>query len=154
LSFSNRLNFYYCHIFPTKHLLHLSKLWTIYHFMSIQITNVTCIWRCLLWFLTLLCYFYGYHYGMFLLLSTCLHISHSTICAIFVSFPCIILYFWWCYLFSTMWYIYVFFFSVVINLFSHKIVTSLCCCNVDRVIPIMAILRYDCKVALNTIVKK
>ncbi len=50
LYFNNRLNFCYYYRFPVKHL-HLSKLWTIYHFMSIQTTNVVCIWRCLLWFL-------------------------------------------------------------------------------------------------------
>jgi hypothetical protein len=35
LCFNNKLNFYYYHIFPMKHLLHLNKLWTICHFMSI-----------------------------------------------------------------------------------------------------------------------
>ncbi len=37
---------------------------------------------------------------------------------------------------------------------SHNITTSLCCCSVDLFIPIVTILRYDCKPALNTIVKK
>jgi hypothetical protein len=99
------LNFYYCHRFPMKHLLHLSKLWTICQFMSIQTTYVACIWGCLLWFLTILCYFYGYHCGL-LLLFTCLHIViiHSTICAILVNLPCITLCFWWCYLFNILWY--------------------------------------------------
>jgi hypothetical protein len=50
LCFNNRLNFYYRHKFPMKHLLYLNKLWTFYHFMSIQTTDVACIWRCLLWF--------------------------------------------------------------------------------------------------------
>jgi hypothetical protein len=40
------------HKFPKKHLLHLNKLWTIYHFMFTQTIDVACIWRCLLWFLT------------------------------------------------------------------------------------------------------
>jgi hypothetical protein len=59
--------------------------------MSIQTTYVTCIWRCLLWFLTWLCCFYGCHGGLLFLLSTCLHIviCHSTICAMFVNLPCI-----------------------------------------------------------------
>jgi hypothetical protein len=35
----------------------------------------------------------------------------------------------------------------------HNIVISLCCCNVDRFIPIITILRYDYKPILNTIVK-
>jgi hypothetical protein len=39
----NKSNFYYCHRFPMKHLLHFNKLWIIYHFMSIQTTNVACI---------------------------------------------------------------------------------------------------------------
>jgi hypothetical protein len=92
LYLNNKFNFYYYHRFPMKHLLHLSKLWTICHFMSIQTTNVACIWRCLLSFLTLLCCLCGYHCGL-LLLFTCFHIviSHSTICWILVSFPCIIL---------------------------------------------------------------
>jgi hypothetical protein len=37
---------------------------------------------------------------------------------------------------------------------SHNIVTSLCCCNVDSFILVIAILRYDYKPTLNTIVKK
>jgi hypothetical protein len=76
-----------------KHLLHLSILWTICHFMSIQTTNVTCIQRCLLRFLTRLGCFCNCHCSLFLLLSTCLHImiSHSIICVKFVSLPCIIM---------------------------------------------------------------
>jgi hypothetical protein len=94
------------HKFSMKHLLHLIKLWTIYHFMSIQTTNVACIWRCLLWFLIWLYYLCGCHYGFFFLLFACLHtmIHHPTICAIFVSLPYITLCFCWCYLFSTLWY--------------------------------------------------
>jgi hypothetical protein len=93
LCFSNRLNLYYCHKFPMKHLMHLSKLWIICHFMSIQTINVTCIWRCLLWFSTWLCYLYGCHHGMFFLLFAHLHIMicHTKICAILVNLPCIIL---------------------------------------------------------------
>jgi hypothetical protein len=53
LCFNNKLNLCYYHRFPMQHFLHLSKLWTIYHFMSIQTTNVTCIWRCLLCFFNL-----------------------------------------------------------------------------------------------------
>ncbi len=60
---NNRLNFCYHHKFPLKHLLHLSKLWTICHFMSIQTIDVACIWRCLLWFLTWLCCLYRCHRG-------------------------------------------------------------------------------------------
>jgi hypothetical protein len=43
---------------------------------------------------------------------------------------------------------------VIVMPFSHNIATSLCCCNVDHFIPIIAIMRCDCKLALNTIVKK
>ncbi len=46
LCFNNKLNLYYCHRFPMKHFLHLNKLLTIYHFMSIQTIDVTCIWKC------------------------------------------------------------------------------------------------------------
>jgi hypothetical protein len=89
----NMLKFYYCHRFPMKLLLHLSKLWTIYHFMSIQTIIVACIWRCLLWFLTWLYCLCGCHYGLLFLLSVCLHIviCHPTICAIFINLPYITL---------------------------------------------------------------
>jgi hypothetical protein len=39
------LNFYYCHRFPMKHLLHFNKLSIVYHFMYIQTINVTSIWN-------------------------------------------------------------------------------------------------------------
>ncbi len=52
LCLNNKLNLYYYHKFPMKHFMHLNKLWTICHFMSIQTTNVTCIWKCILCFLT------------------------------------------------------------------------------------------------------
>jgi hypothetical protein len=84
------LNLCYCHRFLMKHFLHLNKLWTIYHFMSIQTINVTCIWKCLLCFLTWLCHLYGCHRGLLFLLSTCLHIviceSHNlcNLCRYFV----------------------------------------------------------------------
>jgi hypothetical protein len=42
----------------------------------------------------------------------------------------------------------------VIMFSSHNIAISLCCCNVDRFILIVTIMKYDCKPALNTIVKK
>ncbi len=93
LCLSNRLNLYHYHRFPMKHLLQINKLWTIYHFMSIQTTDVACIWRCLLWFLIWLCSFYGCHHGLLFLLSTCPHIviHHPTICVMFVNLSCITL---------------------------------------------------------------
>ncbi len=93
LSLSNRLNLCYCDRFPMKHFLHLNKLWTIYHFMSIQTTNETCISRCILCFLIWLCCLYGCHCGMLFLFSTCFHIviCHPIICVMFVNFPCITL---------------------------------------------------------------
>ncbi len=98
LCFNNQLNLCYYHKFPMKHLLHFSKLWTIYHFMSIQTTNVACIWRLLMWFLAWLCYLCGCHCGMIFLLFACFHIviCHPIICAMFVSLPCITLCFHWC----------------------------------------------------------
>jgi len=51
LCLNNKLNLNYRHRFPMKHFLHLNKLWAICHFMAIQTTNVTCIWRCFLCFL-------------------------------------------------------------------------------------------------------
>jgi hypothetical protein len=53
MCFINRLNLYYYHKFSMKHYMHLNKLWTICHFMSIQTTYVTCIWRCLFVFFDL-----------------------------------------------------------------------------------------------------
>jgi hypothetical protein len=100
------LNICYYHKFPMKHFIHLNKLWTIYHFMSIQTSNVTCIWRCLLCFLTWLCCLCGCHCGLLFLLSTCLHIviCHSIICVMLVSLPYIKLCFCWCCLFGILWY--------------------------------------------------
>jgi hypothetical protein len=98
------LNFYYCHIFPMKNFMHLNKFWTICHFMAIQTTYVTCIWRCLLCFLTWLCHLCGCLHGLFFLLFACLHIviCHPTIYAMFVNLPCII--FFKYYLFDILWY--------------------------------------------------
>jgi hypothetical protein len=42
----------------------------------------------------------------------------------------------------------------IVMFFSHNIATYLCCCNVDCFILIVAILTYDCKPALNTVVNK
>jgi len=69
LYLNSKLNFYYYHRFLMKHVPHLCKLWAIYHFTSIQTTDVACIWRCLMWFLTLLCYLCGYHYSILLLFA-------------------------------------------------------------------------------------
>ncbi len=44
--------------------------------------------------------------------------------------------------------------AVVVMPSSHNIAISLCYCNVDLFIPVVAILKYDCKFALNTIVIK
>jgi len=106
LCLNNRLNLCYCHRFRMKHFLHFNKLWTIYHFMSIQTTNVTSIWRCFLCFLTWLHHLYGYHHGTLFLLSTCLHIviCHPIICAMFVGLPYNTLCFCWYYMFDTLWY--------------------------------------------------
>ncbi len=106
LCLNNKLNLCYYHMFPMKHLLHFNKLWTVYHFMSIQTIDVACIWRCLLWFLTWLCCFCGCHHGLLCLLSAYLHIMihHPIVCATFVNLPCITLWFRWCDLFSIMWY--------------------------------------------------
>jgi len=44
--------------------------------------------------------------------------------------------------------------SAIIMPFPHNIVTSLCCCNVERFILAIAILKYDYILALNIIGKK
>jgi hypothetical protein len=43
---------------------------------------------------------------------------------------------------------------VVVMPFSHNIATSLCCCSVELFILAIAIMKYDCKLALNTIINK
>jgi hypothetical protein len=106
LGLSNMLNLCYYHRFPMNHLLHLNKLWTIYHFMSIQTIDAACTWRCLLCFLIWLCCLCGCHCSLLFLISRCLHIMirHSTICAIFFCLPYITMCFWWCSLFGILWY--------------------------------------------------
>jgi hypothetical protein len=86
-----------------KHFLLFSKLWTIYHFMSIRTIDVACIQRCIIWFLIWLRCLCGCHRDLFFLLFAYLHIviRHPTICVMFVSLPCIILCFHWCCLFGT-----------------------------------------------------
>ncbi len=44
--------------------------------------------------------------------------------------------------------------STIVMPFSHNIVISLCCYIVNHFIPVITILRYDCKFALSIIVKK
>jgi hypothetical protein len=44
--------------------------------------------------------------------------------------------------------------SAIVIFFSHNIIASLCCYNVDCFIPVVVILKYDCKLILNTIVRK
>jgi hypothetical protein len=43
--------------------------------------------------------------------------------------------------------------SIVVIFFSHNVATSLCYCSVDHFIHAVAILKYDCKPVLNTIIK-
>jgi hypothetical protein len=43
--------------------------------------------------------------------------------------------------------------STVIIPFSHNIVASLCYCNVDCFIPVVRILKYESKFALNIVIK-
>ncbi len=155
LCLNNKLNLYYCHRFRMKHFLHLNKLWTICHFMSIQTTNVTCNEDVLCVFLTWLCHLFGCHHGRFFLIYTCLHIviCHPTICAMFVSLPYIIL----CFFTTTCLILCgtesALLASVIVIPFSHNIAAFICC-SVDRFILAIAILRYDCKPTLNTIVRK
>jgi hypothetical protein len=44
--------------------------------------------------------------------------------------------------------------STIVISSSHNIVASLCCSNVDHFILVVAILKYDYKLVLNTIVRK
>jgi len=80
---------------------------------------------------------------------------HPTICAMFISLSSITLCFYRCYLFGTLFGIdNALLVSIVVMPFSHNIVASLFCCNVDCFILVVAILRYDYRLALNTIVRK
>ncbi len=156
LCLSNMLNLYYCQKFPMKHLLHLNKLWIICHFMSIQTTNVVCIWRCLLLFLlgcatsmvaTVVYYFLLLHVSMLWYVIPqfvqCLLVFLVLLC-VFVGATCFILYGAQSELLA----------SVVVMPSSHNIATSLCYCNVDYFILVVIIMRYDCKLVLNTTIKK
>jgi len=139
-----------------KHLLHLSNLWIVCHFMSIQTTNVTCIPRCLLRFLTRLGCFCNCHCSLFLLLSTCLHImiNHSIICVKLVSLPCITI----CFSDATYFVLCstdnALLTSAIVIPSSHNILAPLCCRSVDCSILEVTILKYDCKLALDIVVKK
>ncbi len=107
-------------------------------------------------FLTGLGCFCNYHCIMFLLFPACLHImiSHSIICAKLINFCYItlcfsgVIYFVLCGINNALLV------STIVIPSSQNIVASLCCWSVDRFIFEVAILRYDCKLALNTIVKK
>jgi hypothetical protein len=159
LYLNNMLYLYYCPKCPKcpmKHFLHFNKLWRICHFMSIQTTYVTCIWRCLLCFLTSLCCFYGRHHGLFFIFSTCLHIMicHPIICAMFINLPCIL-----CVFVGAACLVFygtdnALLVSIVIIPFSHNITASLCYYNVDHFILAIIIMKYDCKLALNIVVRK
>jgi hypothetical protein len=150
------LNFWYCHRFPMKHLLHFNKLWTICHFISMQTTYVACIWRffysfwlgCATFMVTTVVYFF-----FFLRVSTlwfvipqfvqCLSIFH-VLFSVFIYVAYSIIY-------GTK---DAFLVSIVVMFSSHNIVTSLCYCSVDFFILSIVILRHNFKHVLNTIVRK
>jgi hypothetical protein len=139
-----------------KHFLHLSKLWTICHFISIETIDVTCIWRCLLcfWFgcvasmvATVVCSFFFLHVSTLWFVIPqfvhCLSIFLVLFC-VFASATYLVFY-------GTNNALLAF---VVVIPSSHNIVASLCYCSVDRFNHVVVILRYDYKPVLNTIVKK
>jgi hypothetical protein len=139
------LNFYYYHRFSMKHLLHFRKLWTICHFISIQTTNVACVWRCLLWFLTWLCYllvaivvcsfFFLHVFTLWFVIPQFVQylLVFPILLYIFAGVTCLVL----C---GTKSALLAF---VVVMPSSHNIVTSLCYCSVDYFIPVVIIMRYD-----------
>ncbi len=94
--------------------------------------------------------------NLFLLLITCLHIviNHSIICAKLINLPYITFYF------SGATYIVLcgidnaLLASAIVIPSSQNIIASLCCWSVDQFIHEVTILKYDCKLVLNTIVKK
>jgi hypothetical protein len=135
-----------------KHLLHLNKLWTIYHFMFIETIDVACIWQCLMCFLTPLCYFYGYHYGLFFLLSACLHMFPQFVQYLLIFLVLLCVFGGAAYLVLCGTKSALLAFAVVMP-FSHNITTFLSC-SVDLFIFIIVILRYNWKHVLNIIIKK
>jgi hypothetical protein len=108
--------------------------------------------RCLLRFLILLSCLCKYHCNL-QFISACLHImiNHSRICAKFVNLS---------YIFggATCFVFYgtnsALLALAIVFPSSHNIVASLCYWNVDCFIHVVVILRYDCKFAPNTIVRK
>jgi hypothetical protein len=150
LYFSNKLNFCYYHRFPMKHLLHLSKLWIVFHFMSIQPTNVACIWRCLLWFLTLLATSMATTlvYSFFFLHVSTLWLFIPQFVQYLLVFLILLCGFGDVTRLVLCGTKNVLFVSIIIIPSSHNNIASLCCCSLDRFIPKIAILKYDYKFAL------
>jgi hypothetical protein len=149
------LNLYYCHKFPMKHLLHLNKLWTIHHFMSIQTIYVACIRTCFLFFW--LCWVASIAtivgYSFFLHVSTLWLVIPQFVQYLLIFFALL-------YVFNGVAY-FVFYgidnaplaLAIIIPS-SHNIVASSCYWNVNNFILVVTILKYDCKLALNTTIKK
>jgi len=109
----------------------LSKLWIVCHFMFIQTIDVACIWKYLLWFLTPLCYLYGYHYGLFLF-SFCMFLQFVQYLSVFPVLLCVFggaTYLVLCRIKSALLA-----FAIIVPS-SHSITTSLCCCNVNNAPP-------------------
>ncbi len=114
-----------------KHLLHLSKLWIVCHFMFIQTIDVACIWKYLLWFLTPLCYLYGYHYGL-LLFSFYMFPQFVQYLSIFPVLLCVFGGATYLVLCCTKSALLAF---AIIMPSSHNITTFLCCCSVNNAPP-------------------
>jgi hypothetical protein len=148
------LDLYYSHKFPMKHLMHLNKLWTIYHFMCIQTTNATCVWRCFVWFwlccvtfvvATIVCSFFVHVSTLWIIIPQFQYLL------VFLVLFCVFggaTYLIFCGIESA------FLVLIVVIIFSHNIVASLCCYNVDCIIHVVVILKYDYKPALNIVVIK
>jgi hypothetical protein len=81
-------------------------------------------------------------------------IIYSTNCAILVILLCITLYFGGATYLVLCGIENVFLPFAIIIISSHNIIASLCYCNVNCCIPMVTILRYDYKFALNIIIKK
>jgi hypothetical protein len=150
------LNLYYCHKMPMKHFLHLNKLWTICHFMSIkpQMWHAYEDVLCVFWFdcvafvvAIVVCTFFFLHVSTLWFVGPkfvqCLAIFHILLC-VFASVAYLVL----CGIDSA------FLAFVIVIHFSHNIVASLCFCNVNHFIPTIVILRYDYKPVLSRIIRK
>jgi hypothetical protein len=123
--------------------LHLCKIWIVYHLMSIQTIDMTCIRSILLNILIMinsLCHFYRWLF-LFHFVHVYIVIILTTICVVFASLSYFHLWFQWVIVLLIYGIDSAFWASIIVILFSHNIFFSLCNCNVFHFILIVVNLR-------------